>query len=90
MTRHEITHHPNYEVASFKEYHNNLLVREENYNNKGERHGLFSYWGVEFNTRVEAVYENSVRISYRLWFSSGDEIMDSATKRLFALTLGLM
>ncbi len=35
MIRHETTYHPNLTLATFKEYHNDILVREEIHNEDG-------------------------------------------------------
>jgi antitoxin component YwqK of YwqJK toxin-antitoxin module len=41
MIKHVITNHPNFQIASFKEYVNNVLVKECHYDDKGELNGLF-------------------------------------------------
>ena len=37
MIRQETTYHPNFQIASFKEYHENTLVIDEYYDEKGFR-----------------------------------------------------
>ena len=41
MVKHETTYHPNYELASFKEFQNDILMKEENYNDKGRLYGVY-------------------------------------------------
>jgi antitoxin component YwqK of YwqJK toxin-antitoxin module len=41
MIKHVITNHPNFEIKTFKEYVNNVLVKECHYDDKGQLNGLF-------------------------------------------------
>jgi len=41
MIKHILTNHPNFEIKTFKEYVNNVLVKECHYDDKGQLNGLF-------------------------------------------------
>ena len=44
MVRQELTFHKNYDIASYKEYHDGILIEEINYNKHGRIHGLYCKW----------------------------------------------
>lgn len=61
MIRHECIFHPNGNIKYFKEYDNNILFIEENFNTNGELHGLSRYknWENFGYIFVEKNYKNN-------------------------------
>ena len=41
MIKHQLTHYPSYKLKSYKEYHDDILLREENYDEQGNKHGRY-------------------------------------------------
>ena len=72
MIKHIITNHPNFEVKSFKEYINDILVREERYNDKGQLHGIFRRWYLNGQLAKQHTYKNDVRNgTFSYWYENG-------------------
>jgi antitoxin component YwqK of YwqJK toxin-antitoxin module len=72
MIKHIITNHPNFEIKSFKEYQNDILMKEENYNHKGQPHGLYRTWYENGQLFEESTYKNGKEHgSIRLWHHNG-------------------
>ena len=63
MIKHIITNHPNFQIKSFKEYYNNVLVKECHYDDKGELNGLFYENGIHhekfhyLNGKIVGLYQ---------------------------------
>lgn len=55
MVKHETTYHPNYELASFKEFQNDILMKEENYNDKGRLYGVYREFTYK-NDKLDGLY----------------------------------
>jgi hypothetical protein len=72
MIKHIITNHPNFEIASFKEYQDNVLVKEEYFNDKGQPHGPYRKWYPNGQLFEESTYKNGKEHgSIRLWHHNG-------------------
>ena len=72
MIKHVITNHLNYEIESFKEYENNILIKEEYYNDKGQFHGTITEYRKNGQRWVETKYKNGKLYgNYRIWQPNG-------------------
>lgn len=69
MIKHLITNHPNFEIASFKEYVNNVLVKERHYDDKGELNGLF-YENEKHHEKFYLINRKRIGL-YQSWHPNG-------------------
>lgn len=64
MIKHVITKYPNYQIKSYKEYNNNILIWEENYDEQGNKHGKnnsFSWGGTNNEFKEEIYYKHGIK-----------------------------
>jgi antitoxin component YwqK of YwqJK toxin-antitoxin module len=81
MIKHVITNHPNFEIASFKEYINDILVKEEYYNDKGELHGQYRTWHTNGQLFIERNFINGLFHGLcRIWYENGQSYNEATYK----------
>ena len=60
MIKHKLTHYPNYQIKSFKEFHNDVLRKEEYYDENGRYNGMVRYWFDNGNLMFKLNYKNGM------------------------------
>lgn len=80
MIKHIITHHPNYNLKSYKEYNDDVLIWEENYDEDGNLHGrnnLHSENIVGGAKIIQAYYKHGLKHGmYQSWYDNGNKCME--------------
>lgn len=75
MIKHIITRYHNYQIKSYKEYDNDILVWYENFDEDGNKHGM-SYAHCN-NVKSYCQYVHGRKHGkYRLWYSNGDKCVE--------------
>jgi len=72
MIKHLLTNYPNYNLKSFKEYNNDILVVEENYDIDGNLHGESIKWYDDGKLKEYTVYDHFKKNgAYKKWYPNG-------------------
>lgn len=80
MIKHIITRYPNYNLKSFKEYNNDILTWEENYDEDGKKHGRnnsYNKMNDGITIKIQTDYNHGVEHGmYKSWYPNGNKCME--------------
>lgn len=79
MIKHIITYHPNYNLKSYKEYNNDVLVWEENYDEDGNLHGRNNLHSENIAgiLKIQVDYKHGLEHGmYKSWDDNGNKCME--------------
>lgn len=98
MIKHILTRYPNYQIKSYKEYYNNILIWQENYDEHGNKHGTnnssdndVNYGPIKMQNDYKHGVEHGKHIS---WYPNGNKAIEAisvngkhhGTLKLYSLT----
>lgn len=79
MIKHLLTNHPNYNIKSFKEYNNDILIKEEYYNENGRYHGIIKYWFPNGNLMFKVKYKNGKFNGIQKYYWENKNLLEERT-----------
>lgn len=75
MIKQILTHHPNYQIKSFKEYHSDVLVWEEHFDEYGNKHGMTYIHNYRTKTQCEYIHGKRYG-TYKSWYPNGNKLVE--------------